>query len=148
LELLVQLGDEKASKTLKLFIFLKKVLVCLFPINIRDFKPKRAFFGQKQGKNGGKQTNSKIFLENRQSKYFCLTYFSKLNRDQVEKKLWHFEDNLVSGGGEKPCRKSRKSDTTFRWVLMCKIFFNSERKFVTSKVVSRSQKYFSQRQYF
>ena len=59
MELLVQPGDEKASKTLKLFIFLKKNLVCLFPINIRDFKPKKAFFGQKQGKNGGKQTNSK-----------------------------------------------------------------------------------------
>ena len=53
---------------------------------------------------------------NRQSEYFCLTYFSKLNRDQIEKKLWHFEDNPVSGGG-KPSRKSRKSDMTFRWVL-------------------------------
>ena len=37
-------------------------------------------------------------LENRQSKYFCLTYFSKLNREHVEKKFWHFEDNPVSGG--------------------------------------------------
>ena len=55
-------------------------------------------------------------MENRQNKYFCLTYFSKLKRDQVEKKLWHFEDNPVSGG-RKPCRKSRKSDTTFRWGL-------------------------------
>ena len=55
---------------------------------------------KKGGENGGKQTNSKIFLENRQSEYFCLTYFSKLNRDQIEKKLWHFEDNPVSGGGE------------------------------------------------
>ena len=74
---------------------------------------------KKGGKNGGKQTNSIFFLENRQSEYFCLTYFSKLNRDQIEKKLWHFEDNPVSGRGEKPSRKSRKSDTTFRWVLMC-----------------------------
>ena len=45
------------------------------------------------------------FLENRQSEYFCLTYFSKLNRDQIEKKLWHFEDNPVSRG-RKPGRKS------------------------------------------
>ena len=50
------------------------------------------------------------FLENRQNESFCLTYFSKLNRDQIEKKLWHFEDNPVSRGG-KPGRKSRKSDT-------------------------------------
>ena len=61
MELLVQPGDEKASKTLKLFICLRKNLVRLFPINIRDFKPKKAFFGQKQGKDGGKQTNSNFF---------------------------------------------------------------------------------------
>ena len=67
---------------------------------------------------GNRQTH--IFLENRQSEYFCQTYFFKLNRDQIEKKLWHFEDNPVSRGGEKPSRKSQKSDTshtTFRWVL-------------------------------
>ena len=66
---------------------------------------------------GNRQTQ--FVLENRQSEYFCLTYFSKLNRDQIEKKLWHFEDNPVSTGGGKPSRKSRKSDTTFCWVLMC-----------------------------
>ena len=49
----------EASQTLKHFIFLEIFLVCLFPINIRDSKPKKAFFGQKQGKNGGKQTKSK-----------------------------------------------------------------------------------------
>ena len=113
MELLVQPGDEKASKTLKLFIFLKKNLVCLFPINIRDFKPKKAFFGQKQGKNGGKQTNSKFFLENRQSKYFCLTYFSKLNRDQVEKKLWHFEDNPVTRGRGSTAENPEKGTPPF-----------------------------------
>ena len=91
MELLVQPGDEKASKTLKLLIFLKKILVCLFPINIRDFKQKKAFFGQKQGKNGGKQTKSNFFGENRQSENFCLTYISKLDSDPIEKKLWHFE---------------------------------------------------------
>ena len=45
------------------------------------------------------QTNSKNNLENRQSEYFCLTYFSEPNRDQIGKKLWHFEDNPVSTGG-------------------------------------------------
>jgi hypothetical protein len=53
---------------------------------------------KKVGEDGGKQTNSKFFLENRQSEYFCLTYFSKLNRDHIGEKLWHFEDNPVSGG--------------------------------------------------
>ena len=50
---------------------------------------------------GNKQTNF-LFLENRQN-VFCLTYFSKLNKDEIEKKLWHFEDNPVSrtGGGRK-----------------------------------------------
>ena len=46
---------------------------------------------------GNRQTQ--FFLENRKSEYFCLTYFSKLNKDQIEKKLWHFEDNPVSRGG-------------------------------------------------
>ena len=70
MELLVQPGNEIASKTLTLFIFLKKFLVCLFPINIRDFKPKKAFFGQKQGKNGGKQTKSKKFRKTDKVKTF------------------------------------------------------------------------------
>ena len=35
-----------------------------------------------------------------------------------------------------------------KFLKMCKIFSNSERKFLTSKVGGRSQKYFSQRQYF
>ena len=72
-ELFVQPGDEKASKTHKLFIFLKKILVCLFPINTRDFKPKKAFFSQKQGKNGGKQTNSNFFQKNK--KFECFRCF-------------------------------------------------------------------------
>ena len=103
MKLLVQPRYVETSQTLKQFIFLEIFLVCLFPINIRDFKPKKAFFGQKQGKNGGKQINSKNNLENRQSEYFCLTYFSKLNRDQIEKKLWNFKDNPVTrGGGNTP----------------------------------------------
>ena len=63
LKLLVHLRyvNLEASQTLKHFIFLEIFLVCLFPINIRDFKQKKAFFGQKQGKNGGKQTKSKKF---------------------------------------------------------------------------------------
>jgi len=52
---------EKESKTLKLFFFLKKSLICLFPINIHDFEPKKAFFGQKQNKHGEKQTKSNYF---------------------------------------------------------------------------------------
>ena len=70
MELLVQPVDKKASKTLKLFIFLKKSLVCLFPINIRDFMPKKAFFGQKQDKNGGKQTKSNFFRKTDKVKTF------------------------------------------------------------------------------
>ena len=70
---------------------------------------------QTQKKLENRQTQKK--LENRQSEYFCQTYCSKLNRGQIEKKLWHFEDNEISG--REPCRKSRKSDTTFRLVLTC-----------------------------
>ena len=109
MKLLVQPRYVEASQTLKQFIFLEIFLVCLFPINIRDFKPKKAFFGQKQGKNGGKQTNSQKNLENRQSEYFCLTYFSKLNRDQIEKKLWNFKDNLVTRGGGNTAENPEKA---------------------------------------
>ena len=135
LELLVQPGNEKASKTLTLFIFLKKILVCLFPINMRDVKPKKACFGQKQGKNGGKQTNSKFFLENRQSKYFCLTYFSKLNRDQVEKKLWHFEDNPVSGGNlaENP-EKATPFVGFWHLKLLFRLFFDEKKEALFWKI--------------
>ena len=66
---------------------------------------------KKESNNGGKQTNSIFF--GKQTKW--ILFFSKLNRDKIEKKLWHFEDNPVSTGGGKPWKKSRKSDTTFRW---------------------------------
>ena len=39
------------------------------------------------GVKGWETDKLKMFGGNRQSKYFCLTYFSKLNRDQIEKKL-------------------------------------------------------------
>ena len=104
------------DKSIHFACFPKKFWVCLFPTIFTPFFQKIESFLPKGGENDGKQTNSKIFLEDRQSEYFCLTYFSKLNRNQIEKKLRHFEDNPVSRG--KPCRKSRKSDTTFRWVLM------------------------------
>ena len=44
LELLVQSGDEKASKALKHFIFLKQFLVCSFSTNIRNFREKKTQF--------------------------------------------------------------------------------------------------------
>ena len=50
-------------------------------------------------------------LENRQSEYFCLTYFSKLNRDQIEKKLWNFKDNPVTRGGGKNTPKNPEKAT-------------------------------------
>ena len=38
---------------------------------------------------GNRKTPQK--LENRQNENFCLTLFSKLSRDRIEKKLYHFE---------------------------------------------------------
>ena len=46
---------------------------------------------------GNRQTP--FFLENRQSENFCLTFFSKLNRGPIEKKLYRFEDPHCNGGG-------------------------------------------------
>ena len=83
---------------LKHFIFLENVLVCLFPTNIRYFRQKRPSFLTKGGKRGGKHTNSKFFLEKRQSKNFRPTYFSKLNRDPIEKNLYRFEDPHCNRG--------------------------------------------------
>ena len=70
---------------------------------------------------GNRETPKKTW-ETDKSKNFCATYFSKLNTDQIEKKLCHFEDNTVSKGRGKPCRKSRKS--TFRWVLTYEQIFH------------------------
>ena len=55
----MQPADEKTSKTFKLFILLEKFLVCLFPINIRDFKPKKRFWPKTKQKIVEKQTKSK-----------------------------------------------------------------------------------------
>jgi hypothetical protein len=70
LELLVQPGDEKASKTPKLFIFLKKFLVCLFPINIHNFKPNKAILAKKQGKMLGNRQNQNLFRKTDKVKTF------------------------------------------------------------------------------
>ena len=92
-------------------------LVYLFPTNIREFRRKMVNFLKIEGNKGGRQANFKQNLENRQSENFCLTYFSKLNRNCIEKKLCHFKDNTVSkrweGGGCKLHRKFPQSDTTF-----------------------------------
>ena len=61
MRLLVELVDEKTSKTLKLFIFLGKFLVCLFPINIHNFKPPKTFVSQKQSKKWLEIDKIKIF---------------------------------------------------------------------------------------
>ena len=49
---------KKHLKHSNFLFFWKKFLVCLFPINIRDFKPKKAFFFAK---------NKAKMVENRQT---------------------------------------------------------------------------------
>ena len=67
---------------------------------------------KKEGKMvGNRQTH--FFLENRQNEYFCLTHFSKLNRDQIEKRLWHFEDNPVTRGGGNTAENPEKATPPF-----------------------------------
>ena len=105
MKVLLQPADEKASKTFKLVISKSFFVVCLFPANIRNFWQKRLNFLKKENKNGGKQKNYFFFLENKQNGYFCLTDFSKLNTDQIEKKLWRFEDNQVSRGAAENSEK-------------------------------------------
>ena len=46
----------------------------------------------------GNRQNQNFLKENRQNGNFCLTYISKLNSDPIEKKLWHFEVRVVTGG--------------------------------------------------
>ena len=64
--------------------------VCLFPTNARNFRQKIPTFLKKWRKEGGKQTNSEKNLEKRQNENFYLAYFSKRNRDQIEKKVIPF----------------------------------------------------------
>ena len=63
LKLLVHPRYVEASQTLKHFIFLEIFLVCLFPINIRDFKPKNAkkkcFLAKNKAKMVGNRQNQK-----------------------------------------------------------------------------------------
>ena len=77
---------------------------------------------------GNRQTQ--FFLENRQSEYFCLTYFSKLNRDQIEKKLWHFEDNPVSRGETLQKISKKRHGLTFQKFL--NFLLNSWNHFFTT----------------
>ena len=46
----------------------------------------------------GNRQNQIVLGENRQSENFCLTYISKLDSDPIEKKLWHFEVRVITGG--------------------------------------------------
>ena len=100
---------------------------------------------KKESKNGGKQTNSIFFLENRQSEYFCLTYFSKPNRDQIQKKLWHFEDNPVTRGGGGTLQKIPKKrhdlslgfDVLFMAYTFLFVFFVMDVSLFLSKIVRK-----------
>jgi len=94
-ELLVQPGDEKASKTLKLFIFLKKVLVRLFPIELFPKKMKVFFFF-----SFFRKSYTFLFLttcrKNFFEKIFSFCYFFHfwsflLILDKNEQKLGHFD---------------------------------------------------------
>ena len=46
----------------------------------------------------GNRQNQIVLGGNRQSENFCLTYISKLDSAPIEKKLWHFEVSVVTGG--------------------------------------------------
>ena len=45
-----------------------------------------------------RQTRKIKVYSNLKERRFFLPSFVNLDRSQVEKKLWHFEDNTVSGG--------------------------------------------------
>ena len=46
----------------------------------------------------GNRHTPTLVLENKQNENFCITYFFKLNKNGIEKKVWDFEDNTVSQG--------------------------------------------------
>ena len=68
-------GRQKFSFCLFSKIILK--FVCFPPIYAILGKIESYFLG-KEGKNGGKQTNFKIILENRQNENFCLPHRKKV----------------------------------------------------------------------
>ena len=94
------------------------------PINIRDFKLPEAFCQKNKVKNGGKQTKSNVFQENKQSENFCLRCISKLDNDPNRKKSY---GSLKSGDNKREKKRERererersnnfpgKFNTTFRW---------------------------------
>ena len=110
------------------FSFFFNLLVCLFPTNIRNFRQKRPIFLKKSGKKVGIRQTSKN-LENPQDENFCLTHFSKLNRDPIEKKVIGFWSPQLAKG-RKLCLKfsrirhdlSLGFDRNIYTATKCKIF--------------------------
>ena len=90
----------EGSKGVKVFDFWNSFWICLFPTDIHYFKQKKALFLKKGVKMvGNRQTREKkSTIWKRET--FYLTHFFNLNSGQLEKKVWHFEDDTVSGGGE------------------------------------------------
>jgi hypothetical protein len=65
----VQSGNEKTSKTFKLFIS-KKYNFTMFPPKFTILNHKNQLFKKKGGKGGGKQTNSKKKVQSEKKKIF------------------------------------------------------------------------------
>jgi len=72
---------------------------------------------------GNRQTQKKGTAWKREN--FCLTYLFNLTGSPMEKKLWRFKAirHFFFWGGGTTAANPRKSDTTFRWVLMWFNFF-------------------------
>ena len=132
LELCGHLGYENASKTFKLFIFYKKIGFCLFPTKTEQYKRKSTFFEAKRGKFAGKQTNSKLFVENGQSGYSVPIRIFYLAIGQIEEKLWHFKVTLCNREGQKILKKSMKNghDLSLGFDILSLHLLNKKKHFV------------------
>ena len=115
-ELLQHMGDEKIFSGPKLFIFVKKFWLCLFPTNInKPFRLKNSqklpFFSQ----NREKQTKSKTFLENGQTWCWNITYFSNPDIRPKGKKLDHFKVKCQKEGVGAPGSDPSKRHNLSVW---------------------------------
>ena len=84
---------------LKLFIFEKKITLCLLPTKIRALDLKNPLFLGKRGKKWWETDKLKKKGYYLKRENFCLTYLFNATGNQIEKKLWRFKAIGYLGGG-------------------------------------------------
>jgi hypothetical protein len=81
-------------------LFKKIISPCLFPTEFHYFEQQKSIFFKKVVKRVGNKQNRRNKKYNLKKRKLFFDQIFNLDRSRIETKLCHFEDLMVTGGGE------------------------------------------------